>query len=315
MSRTPLSAAALAAALLCPGLLGAQNVQEPVSVDGGGSQVTEGRIDWTENTLTAYGEGLAPDDIASPVQRRLMGLRAARTVAYRNLLELVGQVRIDAETRVDRAMVTSDSVRLRVSGIVRGARVVPGSQEEVGGLYRVALELRMLEGLADAVLPASFPQRPAAPLASSPPAEGTSPFVPPAPYTGLVVDARGLDLQPSISPRVLAESGKEVYSAAFVDRGFAVRTGVVGYHRDWDRAMLSDRLGDPRRRRPLVVRALDVSGAYRADVVLGTEDAVRVAMADAQSGFLGQCRVVFVLGPASPASPDSAALAPAPTGM
>jgi len=285
--------------------LHAQNVDQPLALQGDEGQLIQGRVDWTDQVIIAYGEGVASDEFTNPVQRRLMGFRAAKSAAYRNLLELVGQVQVDSETRVVNAMVASDEVRTRVSGLIQGARVVPGSQQEVDGLYSIALELGLLDEFSDAVLP-DFPAERPAPSAPplSPPAEADildsvetpAVFTPPEPFTGLLVDARGLDLQPSMAPRVLGEDGREVYSPAFVERMYAASVGVVGYDKDLERASISDRLGGPDAH-PLIVRALDVTGRYRADPVIGWEDAVRVAMADAQSDFLRECRVVFVLGP------------------
>lgn len=285
--------------------LHAQNVDQPLALQGEEGQLIQGRVDWTAQVLIAYGEAAASDEIAHPVQRRLMGFRSAKVAAYRNLLELVGQVQVDSETRVVNAMLASDEIRTRVSGLIRGARVVSGSQQEVDGLYSIALELELLDEFSDAVLP-DFPAERPVPSAPPlpPPIEAdvldsvATPmvFTPPEPYTGLLVDARGLDLQPSMAPQVLGEDGRQVYSPAFVERLYAARMGVVGYDKDLERASASDRLGGPDAH-PLIVEAVEVAGLYSADLVIGWEDAVRVAMADAESDFLRECRVVFVLGP------------------
>ncbi|MBT4496105.1 MAG: hypothetical protein HOC74_00190 [Gemmatimonadetes bacterium] len=288
---------ALLGAALPP--LHAQNVEVPLALEGEDEQLIQGRIDWTDNLLIAYGEGVAPEGM-SPAQRRLMGLRAARVAAYRNLLELVGQVQIDAETTVDMAMVVSDTVRTRISGIIQGARVVPGSQQEEGDLYRIALQLKLLDRFADAVLPGQVDETPVSELSTEADSldslETPIIFVPPEPYTGLLVDARGLDLQPSMAPRLLGEDGREVYSAAFVERSYATSIGVVGYDKDWERAFTGDRLGGDESH-PLVVEALRTEGPYDADLVIDREAVFRVVMADGESNFLSECRVVFLLGP------------------
>lgn len=272
------------------GVSWAQHVEELLTAPGEGLQTIEGRIDWTDKTLVAYGEGIAPEGIANPALRRLMGFRAAKVVAFRNLLELIGQVRIDAETSVQTAMVANDSIRTRVNGLVRGAKVVPGSEREEEGIYRLALRLELTEEFARTVLP---------PVPASSPAQAKSRevFVPPKPHTGLVVDARGLDLQPSMAPRLITQEGREAYSAAFVEADYAARLGIVGYERDWHQAVTSDRLGGTQAR-PLIVKALGVAGRYRADLVISEEDRIRVVMADAEGNFLRQCRVIFVVGPA-----------------
>ena len=59
-------------------------------------------------------------------------------------------------------------------------------------------------------------------------------FVPEAPYTGLLVDVRGLELQPNIAPRLLSAAGHVIHGAATVDRSLATSYGVVGYDDDID---------------------------------------------------------------------------------
>ena len=290
---------------------------EPLSLEAGGTLI-EGYVDWTQNELIVYGDAVAPEQTTNPAQRRLLGFRAAKVIAYRNLLEMIGQVQVDAETRVENYVLASDSVSVRIQGLVRGAIVLAGSQVENEGLYRIGLRLPLLGGFADAVLPEVAPINPNAydltlPALPSPPIDSptaadsllTAPvaeevvFVPQEPYTGVLVDARGLGLQPSMSPRILSENGRVIYSAATVDRSYAAQYGIVGYAKDIDRALSNERLGSEQAN-PFVVQATSASGLYAADVVLGDFDATRVLVADSDDDFLRECRVVFVLGPRPP---------------
>lgn len=270
--------------------LQAQNVVQPLQAQPTGQQSIEGNLDWTTGALTVYGEGIASPDIQNPAQRRLLGLRAAKATAYRNLLELVGQVHIDASTTVGEAMLASDSIRTRVSGLIRGARLVPESQQEKDGVFQVALTLKLQDDLAATLLPAI--QRPSAP----PPLAESALYTPPQAYSGLIIDARGLPLKPSMAPRLLSAGGNELFNAHGVNLEYVRRWGMVGYDRDLERASRSDRLGGANAQ-PLVIKATQVAGQYSADAVISNEDAVRVQMADKHSPFLAQCRVVFVLGP------------------
>lgn len=312
----------IALALLSAPLL-AQNVEEPLSAQTADGQSIDGHINWSQKILVVYGEAVAPDHINNPVQRRLMGFRGAKAVAYRNLLEMVGQVQVDAETRVQNFMVENDSISVRVQGIVRGARVQTGSQtESAEGLYRLALEIPLLGAFSQAVLPTDTPPpdrtisyalpmpAPASALSDSlalastladslglpvdaPPAI----YVPPKPYTGLIVDARGLDLQPSMSPRIIAQDGRTIYSASSSDPDYVAEFGLAGYERDLSHAQQSDRLGGAEAN-PFVVKATAVSGLYSGDIVLSNFDATLVLMADIDGGFLHECRVTFLIGPA-----------------
>ena len=128
-------------------------------------------------------------------------------------------------------------------------------------------------------------------------------FVPEAPYTGLLVNVRGLGLQPSIAPRVLSAAGHVIHGAATVDRRLAADYGVAGYDDDIDRAYKSERLGGEAAN-PFVVRATGTAGRYSGDAILDNFDAAQVLQADEAGDFLRQGRVTFLLGP-EPAAFDS----------
>lgn len=274
------------------------HVLEDLVVDSAQGELVEGRMDWTAGAVTVTGEGFVDDAVTHPVQRRLLGLRAAKVDAYRKLLEILGAVQVDTRTTVSMAMVASDSIRTHVVGLVRGARVVPGSQREENGYYRLDLSLSLRGDLSNAVIPDSSANARAVP-AELPSRDSIVVFVPPRPYTGLVVDARGSSLRPSLSPRIVDDSGRVIYAASHVDRDFAVQTGVVAYDRNLQHAVASDRVGGAAAH-PFLVNATGVSGLYNGDVVVTRDMGTRIRMADMEADFLAECRVVFVVGPRPP---------------
>ncbi len=267
-------------------------------------EIVEGRLDWTQGILIVTGEGAAPDGVTNPVQRRLLGFRAAKLTAYRRLLEVVGGVQVDARTTVSMSMVASDTIRATVEGLVKGATVVPGSRRQEEGMFLLDVQLRLLEGLSAAVLPDSLAIVDAVP-AELPTADSVIVFVPDEPFTGLVVDARGSALEPSLSPKIIDEAGRVIYSATHVDRDYATRIGVVGYEREMPKAATNQRIGGEGAR-PMVVQALRADGLYNSDVVVSRDMGTRIRMADSEGDFLTECRVIFLVGP----PPDPAQVAP-----
>lgn len=283
-----------------------------------GSDVVEslgqGTVNWSKGVATATGLGVPPPTAVSPAQARALARRAAEVVARRNLLEVVRGVRIDSQTQVRNAMLESDVINAQVSGLVRGAQVV--SVQELGdGSVEVTVGMRLMGELANLLLPQA-PRRkvpPPAPqeagpasspqIAAPPPPAGQGPArqpveaqpSPPAPaprpFTGLVVDARGLGARPAMVPKVLSESGQELYGPASVDRQWAAEQGVAGYAKDPSAAQQHERVAD----RPLVVKGLQTSGPSRADIVISNADA-RVLFSSAQNmGMLEKARVIIVV--------------------
>ena len=279
-----------------------------------GSPRAEGYIDWTQHALFAYGAGVAPAAVTNPVQQRLHGLRQARDDAFRTLRELIGQVRLSADTLLQDAGLERDFQEF--------ARVAIGSQSEDQGRYRIAVRLLLLGDFAAAVLPQVEPidprshPFPAAPATADSLAADPAPafidslaadelvfFVPDAPYTGLLIDVRGLGLQPSIAPQVFSAAGHLIHGVATVDRGLATDYGVAGYDDDLNRAYTSERLGGEAAK-PFIVKATGTAGRYSGDAILDDFDAAQVLQADEAGDFLRQGRVTFLLGPA-PAVFDS----------
>lgn len=109
-------------------------------------------------------------------------------------------------------------------------------------------------------------------------------------YTGLIVDASGLGLQPAMSPAVVG-GGKQVYIGDFeLDIDKLISEGILAYYRSPEAARASQRVGS----NPLVVKAQGVSGnGY--DLILSDEDVARVQELDAKDQFLTQLNVVAVM--------------------
>ncbi len=270
----------------------------------------EGRIDWTAGTLTVTGEAPAGEE-GSPARQRLAGFRAARTAALAGLLEAVTKVRVDARTRVGRVMAASGPVRERVAQLGGDARVVSGSQRETRGVCRLDVRLPLLGDLARAVLPPASERFVSLPPTELPARDSLIAWLPGGPFTGLVVDARGTQLRPSLSPRIVDDRGRVIYAAGHVDRALVVRSGLAGWERDLRRAILSERVrGEPAH--PFLVEAAGVSGPFRADAVIRADDATCLQLADLHGDFLSRGRVVFVVGPKPPSPPEPPPVGAAP---
>ena len=242
---------------------------------------TTGKVDWSTGVITAVGIGAPPAQPANAAQARAMAERAAQVVALRNLLEAVKGVRVDSSTLVENFMVTSDVIRTQVSGMVKGAMIMDKKYMSDGSV-EVTVGMKLTGELADAL------------LSQTPPTGLTGTLTPAMPgqaYTGLIVDARGLGVRPAMAPKLLNEEGKEVYGSAWVSRDYAVREGMVGYLKDPIAAQTNPRVTD----RPLLVKALRVSGDNRVNLVISNADAAMLHGAAQNLSFLEKCRVIVLV--------------------
>ena len=76
-------------------------------------------------TITATGYAVvAVQNHKNQAQQRLMAIRASKLDAYRNLTEQVYGQQLDASSTVADMVVTNDTFRTKVEGIIYGARLV-----------------------------------------------------------------------------------------------------------------------------------------------------------------------------------------------
>ena len=240
-----------------------------------------------------------------------MARRAAGVDGYRQLAESINGVQVDAESTVEDLVITSDIVRTKVSALVRGAQVI--SERPVEGGYEVTMKIAMFgssNSLAEAVMPSEtkrepFPT-PVQSVAPSQPAYDSSTSIDiridvtskqPAPiaapnndaiggYTGLIVDCRGLNLNPVMSPVIKNADGESIYGHKNLDPDYVIANGMASYTADIN---MSDRAGN----NPLVVKAVSLEN-HNGYPVLSTADANRVLIENKASGFLDKTKVVFV---------------------
>ncbi len=272
--------------------------QDRISASEWTEKIGQGTVNWSAGYIEAIGIGAPPDRTVGKAGARPMALRAAKVDAYRNLLEITKGVRVDSTTTVKDFTVESDVINTQVDGLVKGG-VVVDQQYMSDGTVEVRVRMPLYGNLAQVVVPASIEKRknlkpvepPSAPepavTAPVPPA----PAAPPMTYTGLVVDARGIQARPAMSPRIFDEEGKEIYGSANVDREYAVQQGMSGYARDLTAAQSNQRVTNS----PITVKGLRTSGTGKADIVISNADARQIRAAAETASFMKKCRVMIVL--------------------
>ncbi len=110
-------------------------------------------------------------------------------------------------------------------------------------------------------------------------------------YTGLVIDASTLSFNPSASPKILDEDGREIYGSALLDKQWVEKQGVVGYAKSLDEAKASGRVA----KNPLVVKAIKAGGANNRDLTISQEDARKIRELAKNLNFLDQAKVMIIV--------------------
>jgi len=116
-------------------------------------------------------------------------------------------------------------------------------------------------------------------------------------YTGLVVDARHLEADRSMSPRILSESGQLIYGGVFASMDYVQEEGVVSYGRELEPPLTDRVAADPHYPLvlPLIVEAVDVNDPAGTHLVIRDSDAERIFSALAAHDFLSRHAVVILI--------------------
>lgn len=284
-----LSVAAITGLLLL--FTGVGICQDKISASEWVEKIGQGAVNWSGGYIEALGIGAPADKSIGKANARPMALRAAKIDAYRNLLEITKGVQVDSTTTIRDFTVESDVINTQVDGLVKGAVVV--NQEYMSdGTVEVRVRMPLYGNLSQVMIPASIEKRkdlkPPEAAAAPAPAAASGP---PVAYTGMVIDARGIQARPAMSPRIFDEDGKEVYGSANVDREYAVQQGMSGYARDLTAAQSNQRVTNS----PVTVKALKTSGAGKADLVISNADAQQIRASAENASFMKKCRVMIVL--------------------
>lgn len=236
-------------------------------------------VDWNNQNITVTGYGAAPANIAHMSRGRMMARRAAIVDAYRQLAEMVQGVNVTGETTVENFAVSSDIVRTKVNAVVRGARVI--GEKELNGGYEVTMTVPMFgvtNSLASAVLPEKTETEPFMQASTTNYTEGN--------YTGVIIDCRGLGLNPVMSPVILNSNHVPIYGYKNLDYDYVVEHGMAGYSHGYESV---DRAGS----HPLVIKAQALLN-HGANPVISNEDADKILAENMTSHFLDKTRVVFM---------------------
>lgn len=239
-----------------------------------------GTINWTTRRLEAV--GIAESE-GQTIRNQIV---AAKLLARANLLKVPEGIRIRGDYGVLKGINSKEIVVAELNGFLKNSKVEEPVKNKWGLMQVTAYvyidktgnTILMPEKVVFKTDTASF----------KPPADIPSP---PAIYTGLIIDARGMGLRPAMLPRILVEGDlSELYGSMAVDRETALRIGFAGYAGTMEKARsIKKRIGE----NPLEISAK--SAFNTSDVVVSQDDARQIASAIVGNNFLKQCKVVIVL--------------------
>ena len=257
-----------------------------------------GNIDWTAGVVEAKGIG-APATYtynAKPKANREYILSEAINKAGHNLLETMVGLRINSQSRVIDIVENFPSIMTKLRDMAHNAPEIDRLRKyQYDGTVEVWSQMLLSGGFAQLILPPEIRQiEPIKQvLKSNSPSSVRTRSRSSEIFTGMVVDARGIQAVPALAPKLLDENKEEVFGPAYVSREFAVQHGMVRYTTDLWKAKFHPLVSD----NPLIVKALKSPMPGRCDFVISNADAAKLRSSSEHLLFMRECRVVIVLDP------------------
>jgi hypothetical protein len=249
--------------------------------------------DWTLNHLPSeaievVGVAPYPARAESRAHARMQARQAAILDAQQQLVEQLYGVQVTATRRKSNQRIDED-IAAHTEGVLQGARIV--AERDRGDLYEVRMRWTPPSGAGALPQPERQPALPKPTPVGTPPTRH-APRIPMG-YTGVVIDARGLGLQPSMSPRLRDSYGNTLWGDLEIAPETVIEYGLASWartHAELNHPNLRARIGD----NPLWIRAIRVQGVGRNEVILDSADAERLLRENAVGGFLERLAVVFL---------------------
>lgn len=264
--------------------LNSASAMEKISDSDCMTRFENGSINWSTGNIVAIGKA-APEDQRDISLESVPG--SARANANRQIIELLQYIKIDHVLTVGEYASKNDIILAGMEKTARDAVVL--KQYYTSALaVEIHIETSMYGGFLQLVLPDEIRQIPKiSSLIKKQESEKSGKQV----FTGLIIDAKGLGVEPVLNPVIVSEQGHDVYNSVFISREFAVQNGVCKYVCSREMAYQDERVG----KHPFLVKGLRKEGKPKAAIVISMSDYQKLENMTERHGFLAECRVTIVI--------------------
>lgn len=248
------------------------------------TEFDNGYIDWSTGNIVAVGKA-SPEDNPANSYSSVPG--AARTDANRQLIEILKQIKINNILSVSGYASANDMILAGMEKTARDAKIL--KQYYTSALaVEIRIEASIYGGFLQLILPEEIRQ-----ISRINPEniKKNTKVLYENPFTGLIIDAKGLGVTPVLNPTIISEQGHSVYSSVFISREFAVQNGVCKYVCDKEAALKDGRIGV----HPLVLKGLRKEGKENSSIAISMSDYHLLEKIAERHTFLKECRVVIII--------------------
>ena len=258
-------------------------------------------IDWGAGYYYATGEGIVPSSEEEPNRTRahLKARGYARMKAIVELRMAIEATPVNHKTAGKDCLAKDNGLRQTVEGYVANVEIVGEKQRVEGADTIVSVTVRApihgQNGVGSAIIRSRGARDAGGDANVDRRGDVRAPSVSPGskgPFTSLIVDCGGLNVQRAISPKIRKPDGAEIWGTVPADADALQDRGIVAYARGIEDARRSPRSGA----NPLVVKAIGrAGGRFMCDAAVSEPDAERIVRENQASHFLDRFDVVFAV--------------------
>ena len=245
--------------------------------------------DFTKGVVRVTGEGVGKGAYKNnPGKYRLTASKAARMDAQAKLVEYIS-VQVETNASMTDYEINSYQVRTSAQGVIRNAVEVGAPKYFDDGTCKVVMEMPLFGGKGSVAEVAFLPFKDEPKVAFPQPSVSVTQINVGNNYTGLIIDCRGKNINPVMSPVIKNSNGQAIYGHKNLDYDKIIVTGMASYADDINDQISRSRAGN----NPLVIKAENLSD-INANPVVSVADADKILAANQHDRFLENCAVVFV---------------------
>ncbi len=242
------------------GILSAQNYRQ---INNKEDNLLIGNIDY--NTLTLYTEATSSSDSGNKDNRNIQIIlqNIAEVKIENNLYYMLTSLIFDADRKIADVIDENPNLDIDILNMVKKSRLLGISYPRRNSItVNMALNLHQENGLNifKTLYKYSFRYNPK-PLVTY--------FDALRDYDALIIDARGLNLNPAIFPSIYDEDGNMIYNVSFVNQSAVEERGLVKY-------LYSAKDVDSDFKAPYSLVARSTRGHNKCDIVIANNDAMLI---------------------------------------
>lgn len=266
-----------------------------------------GSVDWGQGTAFGSSSVIPMEDSIDPLRTHALAVRQAGVQARKNLLSAVLGISIDGEKNVQDNLAEDYKFLSELRGYIQNSFLETKVDDD--GQVEVKASVSLRSDISSVIFPASVPF-----LSGIAPSLGFSAtnatmnlqqsmhdVTDVVSASGIIIDARSIDVKPALLPTVYGSDGVGLYGAFAVSRSKALSKGLIGYYTDSQSSEVFARVGS----NPLRVTAVRSQGKFNTGMILSIGDSSRFKAAMKNGIITTNCAVaVIVTADTSDNNPD-----------